>query len=262
MNAPGWGRRSLVAAATLGAWAGWQAARVKRARRRTDRTDRFRHVPEDPRHCVVVAGDSTAVGVGAGNPRLSVAGRLALALRDARIVNVAHSGARLADVPHQLRRVFGLIDASLCVVLCGANDVLRFTSPARVRRNVRALIGLAQRADVPLVLVPPGHIGAAPLWLPPLSWLLSWRARGVRRALFRAAHKQSGVEVVDLVLPARQDPFRAAPAAHYAADGLHPNANGYGQWFEQLVQQSRAVQHRLPPARRAPREQLAHRLFR
>jgi lysophospholipase L1-like esterase len=80
--------------------------------------------------------------------------------------------------------------------------------------------------------------------------------------VFGAAHRQPGVEVVDLVLPARQDPFRAAPAAHYAADGLHPNANGYGQWFEQLVLQSRAIQHRLPSARQAPRLQLAHRLFR
>ena len=257
-----WSRHGLLTAATLGVWAGWQAARLGRARRRTDRRHRFRQVPEDPRHCVVIAGDSTAVGVGADSPRLSVAGRLALALRDARIVNVAHSGARLRDVPHQVHRVFDLIEASLCVVMCGANDVMRFTSPQRVRRSVRVLIGLAQRADVPLVLVPPGHIGQAPLWLPPLSWVLRWRARHVRQALVGAAHEQPGVEVVDLMLPARRDPFRLAPAAHYAADGLHPNANGYGHWFEQLLQQSRAVQGRLPPARPLPRPHAAHRLFR
>ena len=255
-------RAALLTAATLGARAGWQAARIGRRRSRSDRHKRFRHAPDNPRHCVVIGGDSTAVGIGAGNPRLSIGGRLALALREARVVNVAHSGARLHDVPGQLRRVLELSQASLCVVLCGANDVLRLSSPRQVRRSVQALIALARNAHVPLVLVPPAHIGQAPLWLPPLSWLLTWRAKRLRHAVFTAAQGEPGIEVVDLVVPARRDPFRVAPAANYAADGLHPSASGYGHWFEQLVAQSHALRRHLPPARSLPAPQAAHRLFR
>jgi lysophospholipase L1-like esterase len=84
----------------------------------------------------------------------------------------------------------------------------------------------------------------------------------VRAAVFEATRGKPGVEIVDLALPRQRDPFAQDPDRHYAADRIHPNANGYGRWFECLLQQSRFIQRHLAPARRAAPAHPAHRLFR
>src|SRR5262252_6298718 len=73
------------------------ASRIRFSRRLVARTVAAQSCPERCRATIIVAGDSTAFGVGA-LPAESTAGRLAAAFPDARVVNVARSGARVGHV--------------------------------------------------------------------------------------------------------------------------------------------------------------------
>src|SRR6188768_3165064 len=79
-------------------------SRIRFSRRIVARTTPCQHTPELCRRVIVVAGDSTAFGVGA-LPGESTAGRIAAAFPHARVINVARSGARIGHVVEQLKKV-------------------------------------------------------------------------------------------------------------------------------------------------------------
>jgi hypothetical protein len=63
----------------------------------------------------------------------------------------------------------------------------------------------------------------------------------VRRAIFDAARRHAGIEVIDLAL--HRVPHHRERS--YASDRLHPSDIGYGAWFEKIVQQSAHLRARL-----------------
>jgi lysophospholipase L1-like esterase len=239
--------RATCAAAGAAAlvWSGVMAARWLRARSLMRATRPFSQSPPQPSERVVIAGDSTAVGVGSSHPRLSVAGRLGMALTKVQVSNVARSGARLAQVPRQFEEVERARPIALAIVLAGCNDVIRGSSRRSIANSIDDIVARVRELGGRLILVPPGRVGRAPIWLPPLSWYYTWRARRVRRAMFDAAHQHADVEVIDLAPARPADRFERRPALRYAADGLHPSDAGYGAWFERIVQQSGRLQARL-----------------
>lgn len=231
---------AAAAIATL-AWGGVMSARLLRARSLMRSAKPFSQSPSRPNERVVIAGDSTAVGVGSSHPRLSVAGRLGMALSRAEVINVAQSGARLAQVGRQLDKV-GTV--SLAVVLCGGNDIVRGGSRRRIGATIDSIVVRIREMGGRLILVPPCIVGRAPIWLPPLSWYYTWRARSVRRAMFEAARKHPDVDVVDLTAAGAGHRFERKREL-FARDRLHPSDLGYGAWFERIVQQSARLQAKL-----------------
>ena len=99
-------------------------SRIRFARTIVARTEPAQSCPEGYCNTIVVAGDSTAFGVGA-LPAESTAGRLAAAFPRARVVNVARSGNRIGHVAEQLDRV-DCPAADLVLIQACANDVLEF----------------------------------------------------------------------------------------------------------------------------------------
>src|SRR6188768_2176579 len=79
-------------------------SRIRFSRRIVARTQPCQYTPESCRRVIVVAGDSTAFGVGA-LPAETTAGRIAAAFPHARVINVAKSGARIGHVVEQLKKV-------------------------------------------------------------------------------------------------------------------------------------------------------------
>jgi hypothetical protein len=67
----------------------------------------YEQKPSRPSRRILVVGDSTGVGVGAGEPRHSLAGMLGASYPDADITNSAVSGSKVRDVPGQLALVKG-----------------------------------------------------------------------------------------------------------------------------------------------------------
>jgi lysophospholipase L1-like esterase len=239
--------RATCAAAGAAAlvWGGVMSARWWRARSLMRAARPFSQSPPQPSERVVIAGDSTAVGVGSSHPRLSVAGRLGMALTKVQVINVARSGARLAQVSQQFEEVERSRPVALVIVLAGCNDVIRGSLRRSIANSIEHIVARVRELGARLILVPPGVVGRAPIWLPPLSWYYTWRARSVRRAMFDAARQHADVEVIDLVSTRPADRFERRPELHYAADGLHPSDVGYGAWFERIVQQSGRLQARL-----------------
>lgn len=188
---------------------------------------------------LLVVGDSTGVGTGAERPRDSVAGRLAEILPDVEIVNLARDGARTAELLDQLDKASGTpFDAIL--IQTGGNDILRITSLRRLRASTRALLQAAKKRAGCVVMMSTGDVGAAPAFPWPVDAFYSLRTRKVR-GLFLELASRAGIDYVDLYDPGADNPFHANPDMHYARDGLHPSAAGYGLWFEKLKTDSSVV---------------------
>ena len=208
------------------------ASRVRFSRQIVARTVAANSSPEGCRRTIVIAGDSTAFGVGA-LPTESTAGRLAAAFPHARVVNVARSGARIGHVVEQLERVecervdFVLIHAC-------ANDVLEFRSIDKVEADLRAAIAKARELSANVVLMPGQNFSVAPFFLRGLSKIIMWQAVRVHAVVQRVT-RELGVTFVDLFRDPAEDPFVKEPQRYYCADGLHPSGEGYGLWFKTLM---------------------------
>ena len=208
------------------------ASRIRFSRRLVARTIPAQSSPERCRNVVVVAGDSTAFGVGA-LPAESTAGRLAAAFPHARVVNVACSGARIGHVVEQLDRV-DCPAADLVLVQACANDVLEFRPVAKVEADLRAAISRARGVSRNIVLMPGQNFSVAPFFLRPLSAVIMWHAVKIH-AMVKRVTAEEGVIFVDLFRDPSADPFVQEPRRYYCPDGLHPSGEGYAIWFAVLM---------------------------
>jgi lysophospholipase L1-like esterase len=190
--------------------------------------------PERCRSTIVVAGDSTAFGVGA-LPAESTAGRLAAAYPHARVINVARSGARIGHVVEQLDRV-GCECVDMVLIQACANDVLEFRSPQQLERDLRATIARARAMSRNVVLMPGHNFGVAPFFLRGISRVISWHGKRLYAVAVRVA-AELGVTFVDLLAHDTNEHFVREPSRYYCPDGLHPSGDGYALWFATLVAQ-------------------------
>jgi lysophospholipase L1-like esterase len=210
------------------------ASRIKFSRRIVAQTIPAQSCPERCRSTIIVAGDSTAFGVGA-LPTESTAGRIAAAFPDARVVNAAKSGARIGHVAQQLEQL-EFERADLVLIHACANDVLELRSLRKVEADLRAAIAQARKISPNVVLMPGHNFSVAPFFLRPISRVIMWHAVRVH-AMIERVTKELDVMFVDLFRDPSEDPFVQEPHRYYCPDGLHPSAEGYGIWFATLVAQ-------------------------
>ncbi|KQW45803.1 MULTISPECIES: GDSL-type esterase/lipase family protein [unclassified Roseateles] len=218
----------LAAASALQALRLWRAQRDGRAI--AARTQPYEQRHPQPRRRVLLVGDSTGLGVGAG-PELSIAGRLARDWPDAEVHNACRSGASLADVESQLPPDGPPYD--LLLLHAGCNDILRGHSLSRIEAQACGLLPrLVRRARQTVWLGPP-NLGLAPVFVPPFSWWLSSRTqRACER--FRRSAQCFGVRYLNFYAGRRDDIFSADPQRYFARDRIHPSAATYGHCYEQL----------------------------
>lgn len=187
---------------------------------------------------LLVVGDSTAVGTGATVPQRSVAGLLAGHFPGLQIDNRARDGATFAELLAQLD---GEERFDMVLVMAGGNDVVRLRGLQTLRSDVERVAQRArQRADL-VVLMPAGNVGNAPLFIAPVSWLMTWRSRQLHH-FAREAASHRGTLLVDLFREAADDPFVQRQELN-AVDGLHSSDGGYRVWFDELMVQAALSQH-------------------
>ena len=215
--------------------AGLYASRIRFSKRIVARTQAAQSSPACCRRTIVVAGDSTAFGVGA-LPAESTAGRIAALYPYARVVNVAKSGARVGKVVDQLDSL-DIESADMILIHACANDVLEFRSPRKVERDLRAAIARARRLSANVVLMPGHNFSVAPFFLRPLSHIIMWHAMRVH-AIVKRVTAETGVIFVDIIGTPNEDPFIREPRRYYCPDGLHPSGEGYAVWFAALLAQA------------------------
>ncbi len=214
-------------------------SRIRFSRRIVARTVAAQSSPTGCRRTIIVAGDSTAFGVGA-LPEHSTAGRLAAAFPHARVINVAKSGARVERVVDQLARATkelargGCRKVDFVLLHACANDVIEFRPVATFEADLRAAIAMARQLSDNVVLMPGHNFSVAPFFLRILSPIVTRHAMRLHAVVKRVTAEQ-GVTFVDLFRDPSEDPFVKEPHRYYCADGLHPSGEGYGLWFTILA---------------------------
>ncbi|MEM7709600.1 MAG: SGNH/GDSL hydrolase family protein [Pseudomonadota bacterium] len=208
----------------------WVAARALRLPEATG--PRSGRAGDGPTLRLLIAGDSSAAGVGVATQDDALAGRLVAKLATKADVDwslAARSGAtsagtlaRLAALPAQP------VDA--LVIAVGVNDVKNGVTARTWMRNVNALLDLAEaRFGAPRIYVsglPP--VGDFPLLPDPLRRILGKRARGFDARVARIAADRARVRHIPLRL--------AMEASDMAPDGFHPGPAIYAGWAGLLAE--------------------------
>ncbi len=208
------------------------APRIRFSRGIVARTTPAQWCPEGCCRTIVIAGDSTAFGVGA-LPAESTAGRLAAAFPHARVVNVSRPGARIGHVVAQLDRL-EFSRADLVLIHACANDVMELRAVQKVEEDLRSAMARARQLADHIVLMPGQNFSIAPFFLLPISRIYTWHAMRVH-AMVKRVTAELGVVFVDLFRDPAEDPFVLQPHRYYCPDGLHPSGEGYAVWFAALM---------------------------
>ena len=182
---------------------------------------------------MLMVGDSTAVGTGASDAQASLAGLLAQDFPRLAIENRARDGARFDGVVEQLE-AGGRFDFVL--IMAGGNDVMRFRDADATRADIDRSASLAQGLAPRVAFLPAGNVGNAPFFFPPISWLMTSRARTLHADVQTAATRTDAV-YVNLFKSPEDDPFVQRSGLN-AADGLHPSDAGYRIWRDELLAQT------------------------
>jgi lysophospholipase L1-like esterase len=184
---------------------------------------------------VVWLGDSTAAGVGASGIDAALPRQVAEGLeRPVELTVLAVSGDRVSNVlDEQLPKLAALEDPpELVFISVGANDVTHLTGPVEFRRTYRAVLdALPAPAQVVMLGVP--DMGSPTRLLQPLRFITGLRGStidDVVRALARD-HHATYVDIAGKTGPA----FRRDPGRYFAADGYHPNDEGYRLWKDAVL---------------------------
>ena len=191
-------------------------------------------MPARPKGSLLIVGDSTALGTGASTPEASLAGGIAQRYPTLAIRNLASAGACFETIAEQLQEA-GWHD--LILVAGGANDVMRFTPASRLAQAVELTLRRAAQQATQVIVVPAPNVGNVPFFPPPLSWLLSRRARTLHR-LVRGSAAAVGAAYVNLYRDRADDPFARDPQRLIAVDHLHPSDAGYAVRFNELERQA------------------------
>lgn len=237
----------------------WRLLRqgLARATRLSTRSRRYERREPSPRRRVLIAGDSTGVGVGASRPEDSVAGLIGAEFPAVEVVNRCESGARVADAIEQLATVQrGPADGErrrhprrfdLLLLHVGGNDVLRGTRLDRLEAQSLELLAQARRIARRTLWLGSADLGAAPLFVPPLSWWMSRRTRSASANVFgRCAAKASEVALIDFSAPEASRLFASDRARYFAPDGVHPSSASYRHCWD-VVRTHRFVVETLAP---------------
>jgi lysophospholipase L1-like esterase len=240
----------LAARTVLGPLLYAQALRLRRtvvelpeaAGRRVGRAGRGQ-----PRIRLLIAGDSSAAGVGAPTQRQALAGQLAAALASAlggavAWQLVARTGARSEDVLELLTHGT-LRPADLGIVVVGVNDISKevpLRHALRMRGEIAAVV--RRRAGARDVLFPAvPEMERFPALPQPLAWYAGRHARRNNAAQAAWASRRPGVSHV--AMDGVMDP------ALMADDGFHPAAGLYARVAQRLAAHIHAeVLPRLEPA--------------
>ena len=186
---------------------------------------------------LLIAGESTAVGVGVVTHDEGLAGQTARALAAATGRGVSwrvlgRSGASARHLVAEFIAPAAPIDADVVVIALGVNDTISVSPVGRWVKALEALFdgvrGTSSGAVVIVSGVPPLQI--FPAFPAPLRHVLGLRARVLDRAAVRWAGRHAGVT--------HGPPLTTAPAdvpAMFCADRFHPSAAGYARWGAALA---------------------------
>jgi lysophospholipase L1-like esterase len=183
---------------------------------------------------ILVLGDSTAVGTGVDDPKLSTAGRLSGMYPDAAVRNLAQNGLRVQDLVLLLREVAQEERFSITLIQVGANDIIRFTPMEEIEKDIDQILSRLSQQSGRVVILHSGDVGQAPLFPIYMRPLFSNRSLQMRE-IYKKASEKHGAEYVDLIDSQVGEFFQREPEKYYAEDRLHLSGEGYRLWFNEII---------------------------
>lgn len=190
-----------------------------------------RHL-EHPKGKILFLGDSTAFGIGATSPELTIAGRFGEDFPEATIVNMGSNGKKLHQLVSEVERG-NMSRFDLLIIQIGGNDILFLTPMETVEPNLRSLIASAKKISDKIIISHTGNVGLAPLFPVYLAPILTSRSRDFRDIYSRVA-EDLGVIYVNLFVERREDLHLKNPKNFYSKDFLHPSDTGYAFWYDKI----------------------------
>ncbi|MEW2918820.1 SGNH/GDSL hydrolase family protein [Ruegeria sp. ANG10] len=183
-----------------------------------------------PRLRLLIAGDSSAAGVGAGTQAQALSGHLVSRLASHYTVEwrlEATTGHTTQDTIDRLRGLSGQFD--MAVTALGVNDVTRGVTCKRfVDRQTQLLKLLTGPLGVRrLVVTGVPQMNRFPALPQPLAWVLGHQARRLDQGLRQVAARFPHAQHLTLDLP--DDPALVAP------DGYHPSPKTYAIWADEAA---------------------------
>lgn len=195
---------------------------------------RYEQHPNNSTMHILVTGDSTVVGTGAGNPASSTAGRLGHDFPQSDVTNLSENGLKIEGLQTKLNAItdkhFGLI-----VIQIGANDVVGMTSLSKIESGISGILDFATAHGDKVVVLTSGNIGLSPTFKFPISWLMTRRSLAVRAIYMKQVADRASthdIHYVDLFKDKEHDIFNTDINKYYAIDRFHPSADGYAVWYE------------------------------
>lgn len=186
---------------------------------------------------LLIAGDSSAAGVGVARQADALSGQLVAALAGGFAVDWRLEAASGATVARTRARLAGLAPARFdaAVLALGVNDTTRLVSPARWAADYAALADvLAARFGVVRIYatgVPP--LDRFPALPQPLAGVLGARAARLDSALAALAAARAGLEHLPIDAELLTPPMMAA-------DGYHPGPDLCRIWAARIAARIRA----------------------
>ena len=202
--------------------------------------DHFHNPSRRPQHfgsgarplVYVVLGDSTAAGRGApydAGIAVETARHLARS-RPVLLVNLAVSGAKIADVARDQLPAAVRLRPDLVLLAVGANDATHFTPGRRIGADLTTILAGLAAAHPACRVVQTGSpdVGTARRFAQPLRWLAGVQTGRVNAVLAPIGRAHGAIWV-----PVARDtgPLFARDAGLFAPDRFHPNARGYATWL-------------------------------
>lgn len=183
-----------------------------------------------PRLRLLITGDSSAAGVGAGTQEQALSGQLVKRLSRQFGVEwrlVASTGHTTGDTIEALRGIEDQFDAA--VTALGVNDVTRAVTCNRFKRQQSELMrlltaGLGVRTVIATGVPEMDRFPALPQ---PLAWVLGRQSARLDEGLREVISSFPQARHLALHLP--DDPALAA------VDGYHPSPKAYRLWAEQAA---------------------------
>lgn len=179
---------------------------------------------------LLIAGDSSAAGVGAATQEQALSGQLVKLLSRQFSVEwrlVATTGHTTGDAIEELRRIKGQFDVA--VTALGVNDVTRAVTCNRFKRQQAELMRLLTVDLGVRIVIVTGvpQMDRFPALPQPLAWILGRQSARLDEGLREVIASFPKARHLALHLP--DDPALAA------VDGYHPSPKAYRLWAEQAA---------------------------
>jgi lysophospholipase L1-like esterase len=197
-------------------------------------------VGENP-SSILVLGDSTGYGTGAGNGKYSIAGLLGADYFGYTLTNNSKNGRTISEALVEIQTLPTEPTHALLLLQIGGNDILQKRPVDVVRKELMQLYSEAKLRSRNVVMISSGNVGAAAAYTGTKKADEYERLSRQFRQMFIEVASETGVTYVDLFEEPEDDAFLREPRKYLAIDGLHPSKEGYAYWYNALAPEVKAL---------------------